>query len=150
MVHIDNLLMIRQKKRSTSALLLCQEIYYYCDSLHACMDYFRYTPALRPLRQMALTLTFPQQCPTKLAARLQEVCKSQQGERKKSSYLILFIMCLLIKPDGVYFSGLISRKWFEYLYLSPVHLTLICECPYTSSSLGNILTMKCSYTSLCP
>ena len=45
------------------------------DVIIICITIFvlRYTPALRQLRQHALVLNFPSQCPSRLATRLLEV-----------------------------------------------------------------------------
>ena len=48
----------------TGLMLLLSFIIIFC---------IRYTPALRQLRQHALVLNFPSQCPSRLATRLLEV-----------------------------------------------------------------------------
>ncbi|KAF6029468.1 CHTF18 [Bugula neritina] len=58
-----------KKQRKSQTMVLQRPIICICNDLYA--------PALRPLRQHALVLNFPTQCPSKLATRLLEICQQE-------------------------------------------------------------------------
>uniref|UniRef100_A0A3P9JAE9 Chromosome transmission fidelity protein 18 homolog n=1 Tax=Oryzias latipes TaxID=8090 RepID=A0A3P9JAE9_ORYLA len=75
------------KKKKKREQILLRPIICICNDL--------YTPALRPLRQQAFLLTFPQTQPSRLAQRLSEI-SSRQGLKADTGALL----CLCEKTDN--------------------------------------------------
>ncbi|XP_064109296.1 chromosome transmission fidelity protein 18 homolog [Macrobrachium nipponense] len=77
-----------KKKKKDSAVLMQRPVICICNEL--------YTPALRPLRQLALVIQFPPTHNTRLAQRLSEVCRKQH---LKADLTVLLALCDKMEND---------------------------------------------------
>ncbi|XP_068202844.1 chromosome transmission fidelity protein 18 homolog [Palaemon carinicauda] len=77
-----------KKKKKDNAMLLQRPVICICNEL--------YTPALRPLRLLALVIQFPPTHSTRLAQRLSEVCRRQ---RLKADLTVLMALCDKMEND---------------------------------------------------
>ncbi|KAK7024655.1 hypothetical protein SK128_009630 [Halocaridina rubra] len=77
-----------KKKKKEGITLLHRPVICICNEL--------YTPALRPMRLLALVIQFPPTHSTRLAQRLAEVCRSQH---LKADLMVLLALCEKMEND---------------------------------------------------